>query len=322
MFHLQRDFIMTQVENMCNLDALYWKVAKIDIIIYRYSETCLLSESVPSSQVSLHHRFLYMGNIGNHSEKMSHDHNVSFHQSDPWRQVLLCNETCKNRTHDYRAVGISDDYRADGISHDYRADGISHYYRADGISHYYRADGISHDYRADGISEHMITELMGYQNTWLPSWWDIRTHDYRADGISEHMITELMGYQNTWLLSWWDIRTHDYRADGISEHMITELMGYQNHMITELMGYQNTWLLSCWNIRITWLLSCWDIRITWLPSWWDIRWLPSWWDIRITWLTPSHSVVVFQITISLEGYHDMGLWFTLKCLVIQSPMML
>ena len=60
-----------------------------------YSKTCLQGtplyprESVPTWQVSLHHRFFNMGKIGHRSEKVSPDHRVSPRRSVPWRQVLL-----------------------------------------------------------------------------------------------------------------------------------------------------------------------------------------------------------------------------------------
>ena len=60
-----------------------------------YSKTCLQGtpqyprESVPTWQVSLHHRVLNMGKIGHRSEKVSPDHRVSPRCSVPWRQVLL-----------------------------------------------------------------------------------------------------------------------------------------------------------------------------------------------------------------------------------------
>ena len=51
-------------------------------------------ESVPTRQVSLHHRFLSMGEIGHCSEKTFPDHRASSHQCPlktgfTWRQVLL-----------------------------------------------------------------------------------------------------------------------------------------------------------------------------------------------------------------------------------------
>ena len=60
-----------------------------------YSKTCLQGtpqyprESVPTWQVSLRHRFLNMGKIGHHSDKVSPAHRVSSYRSVPWRQVLL-----------------------------------------------------------------------------------------------------------------------------------------------------------------------------------------------------------------------------------------
>ena len=57
------------------------------VILEGYRKICLQGtplyprESVPTWQVSLHHRFLNMGKMGHRSEKMSPDHRLSSHRS-------------------------------------------------------------------------------------------------------------------------------------------------------------------------------------------------------------------------------------------------